>query len=60
MKGSRKGDSNTLPRPTFISVRLVFGAPFQLSRLQMVELQKVFKGGADVVSKKILKEDDEG
>lgn len=60
MKGSRKGDSNTRTRLTLISVRLIFGAPFQLSRLQMVELQKVFKGGADVVSKKILKEDDEG
>lgn len=42
VKGSRwKGDSNTQTRPTLISVRLIFGAPFQFSRLQMVEQQKV-------------------
>lgn len=49
-------ETATQSRPTLISVRLGFGAPFHLSRLQMVELQKVLKGGAAVVSKKVLKE----
>lgn len=54
-------EAATLTSPTLTYERFFLeGAPFQLSRLQMVELQNVLKGGAAVISRKILKEDHEG